>query len=166
MSFVVIDLTKRYSGGRPSRQESAVDWIVVHHNAVAPPKTDAQARKQLDAIHRQHNNEGWGGIGYHYAIAPDGTIYKCRRITESTVHARGANSRSIGIMLMGYFHVDAHYKGQPPTDEQIASLRELVRTIRKAMPSIVKVLPHREVPGSRTACPGDLFPYGAFRQLN
>lgn len=159
MSYAIIDLTKRYSGHRPTRAESAITQIVIHHPAIPAPKSDAQARKQLDAIHAQHNNEGWGGIGYHYAIAPDGTVYKCRKATEITVHARGANQHGLGVMIMGYFHKDAHFAGETPTPEQITSMKELVRDLRKAYPSIAQVLPHREVPGSKTACPGDLFPY-------
>jgi len=161
----IIDLTSKYSGGRPLRKESSITLIVIHHDAAPRPSSDAQAERRLDAYNRQHRAEGWGGIGYHYAIAPSGTVFKCRKVTEITVHARGGNMQGIGVMLMGYFHKDQHFAGQTPTPGQLQSMHELVASLKQALPRIRQVLPHREVKGSRTECPGNQFPYNAISRL-
>jgi N-acetyl-anhydromuramyl-L-alanine amidase AmpD len=125
--------------------------IVIHHDAAPPPKSGNWVAR-LQSYAHMHAAEGWGGLGYHYAIAPDGTVYKCNPYTRTTVHAGGANNRSIGIMLMGNFHID----DQKPTSAQLVSLSALVATLKKAIPTIAHVIPHREVRGT-TACPGQYF---------
>jgi N-acetyl-anhydromuramyl-L-alanine amidase AmpD len=135
----------------PSRPEAKIDMIVVHHDAAPPPKSgDWLARLQSYA--HQHAAEGWGGLGYHYAIAPDGKVYKCNPVTRATTHAAGANARAIGIMLMGNFHIDH----QQPKPAQLHALNELVETLLQAIPTIKHVVPHRGV-RHRTACPGQYF---------
>jgi N-acetyl-anhydromuramyl-L-alanine amidase AmpD len=164
MSVQLTDLTHRYKGNVRRRAHVSVTQIVVHHDAGRAPTDPAKVVPRLDAYDRQHDNVG--GMPYHYVIDPWGKAYKCREIGEVTAHARGGNSHGLAIMLMGYFHRDSNFNGQKPTPEQLATLRALVAELRAAMPSIKLVLPHRDVPGSSTACPGSLFPYEIFPELN
>ena len=136
----------------PSRPAAKIDMIVVHHDAAPPPKSGDWVGR-LQAYAHMHAAEGWGGIGYHYAIAPDGTTYKCNPYTRATIHAGGANARSIGIMLMGNFQIDH----QQPTPAQLHALNDLIEALAAALPTIKHVIPHREV-RQRTDCPGQYFP--------
>jgi len=133
------------------RKESSIDMIVIHHDAAPPPKSGNWIAR-LQAYAHQHANEGWGGLGYHYVIAPDGTTFKCNPYTDITVHAGGANSRAIGIMLMGNFHID----GNVPSGAQLTALSALTVVLKQAIPTITHIIPHREVRHG-TACPGQNF---------
>ena len=63
--------------------------IVLHH---------ADAEKfSVYQCHACHLNNGWAGIGYHYYITKDGTIWEGRPDNTVGAHASGGNSDSIGI---------------------------------------------------------------------
>lgn len=47
------------------------------------------------------NGNGWNDVGYHYVILEDGSIQIGRDLNTSGAHARGHNSDSIGICLIG-----------------------------------------------------------------
>ncbi len=70
-------------------------------------------------------------------------------------HARGSNTDSIGICLVGDFTASL------PSPRQAASLSKLLSRLMEAH-GIPKgcVLLHREVPGCVTECPGALFTRG------
>lgn len=48
-----------------------VNGIVLHHSGVTVPQT-------VETIHEYHKSKGWAGIGYHYYVRKDGSIYKGR----------------------------------------------------------------------------------------
>lgn len=159
-----VSLLERYSGTSRLRKEDRITTIVIHHDAGRRPSTPEKVIPRLDSYDRQHDDTG--GFPYHYVIDPWGKVYKCRKTTEITAHARGGNTTGLGVMLMGYFHRDKNYAGEKPTAAQIKSLKLLVAEIRQNVPSITKVLAHKDVLGSRTACPGNLFDYGVIAALN
>lgn len=70
-----------------------------------------------DTIRRWHKERGWSDIGYHYVIVEDGDIQVGRDLERSGAHAKGHNSNSIGICLIGQTSF---------TDEQFVSLGTLV----------------------------------------
>lgn len=160
----IVSLLDRYSGTSRLRKESVITTIVIHHDAGRRPSAPEKVIPRLDSYDRQHDDVG--GFPYHYVIDPWGKVYKCRKTTEITAHARGGNTTGLAVMLMGYFHKDANYGGEKPTAAQIKSLKALVPEIKKAIPSITSVIPHKAVKGSRTACPGNLFPYDVIAALN
>ena len=47
--------------------------------------------------------KGWSGIGYHFLVRKDGTIYQGRPEDTIGAHAKGANHDSIGIDAEGDF---------------------------------------------------------------
>ncbi|OGK10591.1 MAG: hypothetical protein A2Y63_06690 [Candidatus Riflebacteria bacterium RBG_13_59_9] len=94
---------------------------------------------------------GWPGIGYHYVISREGTVYKTNALSTISYHARGANMESVGLCLVGNFNLDI------PSGQQLDSLNSLLLILRHHLPRSRVVL-HREVPSARTSCPGMRFP--------
>ncbi len=111
--------------------------LVVHHAATkaASPET----------IHKWHIDKGYGGIGYHYYIKKDGTIYKGRDEKMQGAHALNENSKSIGVCLEG------NYQEEKPSKKQMDSLAKLGASliIKYNMEDIVG---HRDC--NQTLCPG------------
>ncbi len=118
------------------RNTSSIIMIILHHRA---------GDGDIESIHQQHLNKGWAGIGYHYYIRKDGTIYQGRPIEYVGAHCPNNNSKSIGICLEGDF------RKVQPTKEQLQSCKELVQTLRLNIPSIKRVLNHSDL--YATACP-------------
>lgn len=137
------------SAPRKQREDSRITRIVVHHDAGANPPSDPLAvTKRLRSYWYQHK----GLFPYHYAIDPTGTVHKCNPISSVLPHARGANWDGIGVMMLGYFHPPHN---EVPTPAQLESLRLLIAELRRGLPSITAVVAHRDVQGSKTACPGN-----------
>lgn len=83
-------------------------------------------------------------VGYHYVIRTDGALEFGRSLSEKGAHARGFNTRSVGICLIG---TDKF------TPAQWTTLKTLVLTLQQALPRMVKVIGHREV-NNHKICPG------------
>lgn len=103
-----------------------------------------------DDIHRWHLDRGWSGIGYHFFVRKDGSIYRGRPENTIGAHASGANSNSIGICAEG------RYMTETMPDAQKNSIIELVAYLLNKY-NISTVLKHKDV--SSTDCPGDNFPF-------
>ena len=83
----IIETNFNWNGG--FTQRSSTSQIILHH-------ADA-ITCTVEDIHRWHLNNGWTGIGYHYFVRKDGTIYRGRPENAIGAHALGANGNSIGI---------------------------------------------------------------------
>lgn len=121
--------------------------LLVIHAAATPPSMDIGA-KEIDQWHRER---GWSGIGYHYVVRRSGKVEPGRPVSRSGAHARGYNSRSIGVCLVG----GVNARNEPAdnfTKSQYSALVRLVRRLR-AQHDIVSVIGHRDLPGVRKACP-------------
>nr|WP_243240285.1 N-acetylmuramoyl-L-alanine amidase [[Clostridium] hylemonae] len=76
-------------------RRSATKLIILHH---------AEASNcTVQDIHRWHKNNGWAGIGYHFLVRKDGSIYRGRPEWAVGAHASGSNSDSIGICFEGAY---------------------------------------------------------------
>jgi hypothetical protein len=102
----------------------------------------------IEDIHRLHALNGWSGVGYHYYVRKDGTIYRGRPEHLEGAHTKGFNHDSLGICLEGNFELEH------PTAEQIVATWELLRDIRTRFGDI-DLCEHREL--AQTACPGRFF---------
>jgi N-acetylmuramoyl-L-alanine amidase len=123
-----------------TRSQSAITHIVVHHSATNTGSPMAFAQ--------YHVGLGWPGIGYHYVVTQDGTVYKTQNLTTVSYHAGKANRYSVGICLIG------NYDKQVPPAKQIESLLALIGELRAVLKVPVKrVIGHREVPAQKS-CPG------------
>ena len=110
--------------------------LIVHHSLVSREKNN----EQYDAIDRYHKSKGWGMIGYHYLIEPNGEVKEGRRENQRGAHTsqKLMNFRSLGICLAGNFDIEE------PTIEQCRSLYTLLRKLQsKYGIADNKVVPHR-----------------------
>lgn len=126
-----------------TRQLASIMRLVVHHSG-----TDGGTPESFAAYHTYAL--GWPGIGYHYVVAQDGTVYKTNALSTVSYHARGANLNGVGICLVGDFN------RKVPTQAQLHNLRGLLRVLKLHLPKAELML-HREVPGAQTTCPGRNF---------
>lgn len=131
----------RYEWSEELEVDNEPTKLVYHHTAIK--------NISPEDINKLHKNKGWKGIGYHYYIRKDGTIYKGREDDAEGSHVKGYNKESIGICVEGNF--EEEYL----SDEQIEALKELSLYICLKY-NIKDILPHKEL--GKTLCPGKNFP--------
>ncbi len=134
--------------------------IVIHH-------TDTPKNFTVEQIARYHvfgtspYKDPWPAIGYHYVIAPDGTIYWTERHETRSYHVGAANNYCLGVSLIGRFLIKDYdgsiqpQEDQLPTPAQMESAAHLVAWLMDTLnvPDIENVVGHKEV--GQTMCPGD-----------
>lgn len=123
-------------------RRSKTDEVILHH-------AEASSATVWD-INQWHLDNGWVGIGYHYYIRKDGSIYRGRPEWAVGAHATGHNDRSIGICCEGA------YMTETMPAAQLASLKALLRDIMGRYGKM-PLKRHRDV--NATSCPGDNFPW-------
>lgn len=127
-------LTKRRSTTR----------IILHHAAAS--KCTAQQ------IHQWHLANGWVGIGYHFLVRKDGSVYRGRPEDTVGAHAGNNNYDSIGVCFEGSFMTETM-----PIIQKWAG-QELVQYLKDKY-GITKVQKHSDV--NATGCPGVHFPFAS-----
>ena len=110
--------------------------VVLHHRA---------GNGTVESIHTQHLKNGWAGIGYHFYIRKDGTVYEGRPIAYVGSHCKGNNSCSIGVCLEGDFRKEV------PTIEQLRAVKDIYALVKKTYKNIYKMVNHRDL--FKTSCP-------------
>ncbi len=93
-------------------------------------------------------------IGFHFLIAPNGTIYEGRKLFFRGDHMRAANTGKIGILVLGDFQDNLLEIDDDPTKEQTNSLVKLVLALKGKFSGIVTLGAHRDF-DTTTKCPGD-----------
>ena len=111
--------------------------VIIHHTAVN--------NLTPQSINEDHKNKGYGGIGYHFYIRKDGTIYKGRDEKLVGAHAIGRNYDSIGICLEGNFEKEGM------NEEQERALLMLTSDMVIKY-NISDIIGHRDT--YQTLCPG------------
>lgn len=106
--------------------------------------------KEIRKWHTQEN--GWSDIGYHWVIRRNGTIEPGRDEKTNGAHARGYNSHSIGICMVGGLNDKVNKTEANYTFQQYTSLDYLVKELRSKYP-ISEVLGHKDLPGVAKDCP-------------
>jgi len=130
------------------RATTSVEYVVIHHSAGPKDQT-------VEEIARHHVEErGWGGIGYHFVITPDGLAHYVGDIGMARANVLGKNEKVIGVCLTGDFT-----KGLP-SDEQIIAAHELCYFLLfdlapqfPGLGSWDQLAAHAELQATR--CPGD-----------
>ena len=89
----IIEKTYRWNGTLARR--GVTRRIILHHAAAVTCSADQ--------IHAWHLANGWSGIGYHFFVRKDGTVYRGRPEDTVGAHAGGSNSDSIGVCFEGSF---------------------------------------------------------------
>lgn len=116
--------------------------IVLHHTATST------ATPQL--VNAAHIANGWSGIGYHFLIRKDGTIYRGRPENAIGAHVLNHNKESLGICLEGNFESENITAAQ---EKAVTSLCGMLMDKY----SINKICKHADL--FNTACPGKNFPF-------
>lgn len=119
-----------------------IEGIVLHNSGVS-------VLQSIEVIHNYHKNKGWAGIGYHYYVRKDGSVYRGRPENMAGAHCPGVNSTSIGICAEGNFNEETM------SEVQKQAIIELVKDI-KSRYNIKWIKGHREI--LATSCPGANFP--------
>jgi len=134
-----------WSWNRPLEQ---VESLVIHHSVTAHDATP-------DDIALLHKARGWGGIGYHFVITQDGTVYYVGDIGTARANVLNKNELVIGICLVGDF--TKHL----PSDEQITSAHLLCQRLIELVPNVKnweQLKGHKDF--QATACPGSSWDVG------
>lgn len=122
-----------------------IELIVIHCSA-----TRCNQRFPVTALIRCHADR-FGFTGYHYYITRDGTVTQTRHEQLIGAHAKGYNSRSLGVCYEG--GLDKY--GNPAdtrTRKQKRALLDLLKRLKAAHPD-AQILGHRDLPNVHKACP-------------
>ena len=138
--------TLRYS----TRPLEDLTHLAIHHSA-------APGNLSPEVIARYHvnpdpsrNKDAWPGIGYHFYIMPDGTIYQTNRLETVSYHVYANNYYALGICLGGDFTQVA------PTPAQLEGCAHLIAWLTDAQYiPLSNIKGHLEYPQATTHCPGD-----------
>lgn len=136
----IIDTNWKWKGGLSVRPHTR--YIMLHHAAAI-----ICTAQQID---NWHKGNGWSGIGYHYFVRKDGTIYRGRPEWATGAHAEGKNSESIGVCVEGNYDVETNM----PTLQKYA-LKEILSHLKSKYPT-AGIKGHKEV--GATGCPGKYYP--------
>jgi hypothetical protein len=140
MGVNVIDVGLKFKSALQYR--SRTDYFVLHH-AEASNAT-------VQDIHQWHLNNGWAGIGYHYYVRKDGSIYRGRPRDTIGAHCQGHNYDSIGICAEG------NYMAETMPEAQKSSIIALCKELLTIYPN-VQIVGHRDL--YSTQCPGTDYPF-------
>ena len=136
----IIEKTYNWSG--PLTTRAATKYIVLHHRAGVG---------DIKSLHQLHLQTGYTGIGYHFYIRKDGTVYRGRPINTVGAHCLGSNADSIGICFEGDYTRETM-----PAAQFLAGL-QLIRDIKELYAYTVDVKKHSDL--YNTVCPGNKFPF-------
>lgn len=124
------------------------NYIILHH-AAATSCT-------VEDIHGWHLAKGWNGIGYHFFVRKDGSIYDGRPINAVGAHTYGKNSVSVGVCFEG------NLESEVMTETQRNAGLWLVNWLLEKYPA-ADIKKHSDF--NATACPGQNFPFADFKNL-
>ena len=122
-------------------QNNFPEYFIVHHSGGtdANPLADT-SEHTAKGMGLWHLGKGWDGLGYHLVIHKDGQVWKGRPEHRNGAHAKGYNTKSIGICLAGNFDATM------PTKEQVKSLQSLLIDLSaKYGVKNENIIPHRNV---------------------
>ena len=136
----IIETDWKWNGTLSSRART--DYIALHHAAA-----ETCSAMQVDEWHKAR---GWNGIGYHFFVRKDGSIYRGRPIDKMGAHVEGMNSRALGVCAEGDYDTE---KTMP--EMQKRAIKELLGYLKGKYPS-ASVVGHGEIGASD--CPGRYYP--------
>lgn len=126
----------------------------LHTSATGPEWWKGKSAGALrDEIRRWHIEErGWRDIGYHYVVAPDGTVATGRPLHEIPAQVQGHNRGVAGICLVPVREVTAIARFEDwYTPAQFKAVRGLLRTLQGAT-DLRRVTGHNQY--AARLCPG------------
>ena len=123
-------------------------YIVLHHAAAV-----SASPMQVDSWHKSN---GWSGIGYHFYIRKDGSVYEGRPLWATGSHAQGKNSESIGVCVEGNYEIETVMP-----QAQKSAVKEVLSYIKDKYPDTY-ITGHRDV--GATGCPGRYYPFNEMKE--
>lgn len=146
----------------PTLNASQIKYFAFHHSVTAQTaKNDGNWKAECNKIANLHLGQGWGGVGYRFIIASDGTVAYVGDLSRGGSAVTGNNHIIISACLVGDFTKEL------PTAAQIHSSYILQKFFREKMPqyplivSEDSIIGHQDayallnLPGATaTACPG------------
>ena len=132
----------------------SINGVVIHHSGYAYPAdaTYDQVRAHLDVIANYHIREkDWPGIAYHFVVDGAGRVWQTQDIWTVSYHCGARNADTIGICMLGAFHLDTD-----PTDAQLRAVNCLIQrlNIYTVLEADLEILAHKQIVA--TACPGKI----------
>ena len=124
--------------------------MIVVHCAATKPSMDI-GYKEIRKWHVEDN--GWDDVGYHYIIKRDGTVEVARAEAFQGAHAPAANSKSIGVCLVGGMAEDGGAENNF-TIEQFLTLKDLIKKLKMTNPNIIEIVGHCDIQDNKPNCPG------------
>lgn len=111
----------------PYQYSPEIQKIIIHHTADNKSIQNGKSPESImRAMYTYHaNGKGWGDVGYHFVISPDGAIFEGKAGGDFIVggHTYCANTQTIGIALMGNFEETI------PPIAQTESLKNLLTSL-------------------------------------
>ena len=144
----IIETNWKWNSSMSTR--GSTDYIALHHAAAVT--CSAQD------IDNWHKNNGWSGIGYHYFVRKNGSIYRGRPEWAVGAHVSGMNNCSLGICAEGDYD-----KEQTMPDAQKSAIIALIKDVKSRYPQ-AKIVGHRDIGASD--CPGKYYPLDYFNNYN
>lgn len=130
--------------GALSKRTKPTEYIILHHAAASICT--------VQDVHKWHQNaspDPYIGIGYHYFVRKDGSVYRGRPYDTIGAYTIGYNDRSVGVCAEGNF------MSETMPDAQKGAIIELCRELLAIWPD-AKVVGHGNC--NATACPGANYP--------
>jgi N-acetyl-anhydromuramyl-L-alanine amidase AmpD len=165
----VVDSLPKHPTLAPYPHRTVPISVVAIHHTDTPRTMTVKQLAQYHVYGVRNDAKGnlvkaqWPGIGYHFVIASDGTIYQTQREQTRSYHVGGkGNAFCIGIAFIGRF-MRYGYNGklqpaedQIPTAAQLQNGGQLVAWLMQEFNiAPEKVMGHKDVVGGVTACPGE-----------
>lgn len=132
------------NGSQLRKSKRRINSIIVHCSAT-PEGRDYT----VDQIKKDHKEQGWSDIGYHYVIYRDGSIHEGRNVDIIGAHCEGYNSNSIGVCYIGGLEnkPNVEYKKlkakDTRTEAQKKALIDLLSKLKKYYPE-AKIYGHHD----------------------
>jgi len=140
----IIKTNLEFNSNKTKREISEIKRIILHNSGVT-------VLQSIEIIHDYHKNkQGYAGIGYHFYVRKDGTVYEGRPIEYIGAHTIDNNADSIGICFEGNFDQETM------NEIQLKAGQELVAYLKEKY-NITKIQRHGEL--RNTSCPGKNFPF-------
>lgn len=116
--------------------------IILHH-------ADA-INCSIEDINSWHKANGWSGVGYHYLVRKDGSVWKGRPDNCIGAHCLNKNTGTLGICFEGNFEKETM------NNVQLQAGAELIKYLKDKY-GITNVSRHKDY--MATDCPGKNFPF-------
>ncbi len=147
---------------RWSRQYRSVTHLIIHHTAGANSARNGDWPSVVRSTYRYHAvTRGWGDIGYHYLVDPNGVLYEGRSGGDNVIgaHAYRYNSGTMAISFMGNFETANPASNALRSAEKLLAWKASQRNIKPlergqhhSGKTVNYIAGHRD--WASTACPG------------